>query len=356
MNQYLINNLVFLQVMSPACKIMTHHLIPLMIRKSSRHRCLPKATIGRKGGEKVGVGWPAYLLPFPLLYTQKNLSREEKSPAKQTPESPSWTSCQTKKCSFNEAKLSDRCETQNKPLIVFNNSADNPRWKSYAMSELRQQGCKWTVTGRQWPTIESIRKKLIEKEFTNAQLTAQILINTLMHDKEKYDLAMSKSAGIFSKLVSDQHQPIIEGKTPEEAWNNLQGRFQHINPMSTSRLIYNAITKKLADFKDVHKYTSSYQAAFDKVVGLLTDTSHSLYQKKHGNVLPGHNANEYRNRILRPRIGNSKRLKRQDNKPGRDGATNHQTFRIHGRKREERQSSSPNFNVKTSPCSTQRIV
>ena len=89
---------------------------------------------------------------------------------------------------------------------------------------------------------------------------------------------MSKSAGILSKLVSDQHQPIMEGKTPDEAWKALQERFQHINPMSTSRLIYEATTKKLSDFKDVHEYTSSYQAAFDKVVGLLTETSHNTQQ------------------------------------------------------------------------------
>lgn len=133
-------------------------------------------------------------------------------------------------------KMSDRRETQNKPLVVLSNSADQPRWKSYAMSELRQQGCEWTVTGRERPTVESIREKLIEKGFTNAQLKPQILINARMHDEEKYDLAISKSAGILSKLVSDQHQPIIEGKTPEEAWNTLQERFQHINPMSTSRL------------------------------------------------------------------------------------------------------------------------
>lgn len=43
--------------------------------------------------------------------------------------------------------------------------------------------------------------------------------------------------------------------------------------MSISRIIYEATTKKLSDFKNVHKYTSHYQAAFDKVVGLLTDTS-----------------------------------------------------------------------------------
>lgn len=84
---------------------------------------------------------------------------------------------------------------------------------------------------------------------------------------------MSKAAGILSKLVADQHQPIIESKTLEEAWTILQERFQHINPMSTSRIFYEATTKKLSDFKDVHQYTSNYQAAFDKVVGLLSDTS-----------------------------------------------------------------------------------
>lgn len=94
-----------------------------------------------------------------------------------------------------------------------------------------------------------------------------------MHEEEKYDFAISKSIDILSKLVVNQHKPIIEGKTPEEAWNALYKRFQYINLMSTFRLIYKAITKKLSDFKDVHKFTSSYQAAFDKVISLLTKTS-----------------------------------------------------------------------------------
>lgn len=69
---------------------------------------------------------------------------------------------------------------------------------------------------------------------------------------------MSKAADIISKLVSDQHQPIIKGKSPQEAWNTLQERFQHINPMITSRIIYEATTKKLSYFKNVHEYTSKY--------------------------------------------------------------------------------------------------
>ncbi len=95
-----------------------------------------------------------------------------------------------------------------------------------------------------------------------------------MHDDEKYDFAMSKSVGILFKLVVDQHQLIIEGKMLEEARNALQERFQHINPINTSRLIHEATIKKLSDFKNVHDFTSSYQAVFDKVANLLTETLH----------------------------------------------------------------------------------
>lgn len=36
-----------------------------------------------------------------------------------------------------------------------------------------------------------------------------------MHDKEKDDLAITKSTGILSNLVADQYQHIIKGKTPK---------------------------------------------------------------------------------------------------------------------------------------------
>ncbi len=100
-----------------------------------------------------------------------------------------------------------------------------------------------------------------------------ILINTMLYMEEKHDKAMSKAASIISKLILDQHQPIIKGKTPQKAWIALQELFQHINPMSTSRTIYDVTTKKLSDFKNVYEYTSHYQASFDKVVNLLTGTS-----------------------------------------------------------------------------------
>lgn len=73
------------------------------------------------------------------------------------------------------------------------------------------------ITARmEGPTIESIRENLMEKRFISAQLISQILINSMIQDEEKYNLAMSKATDILSKLVSNQHQSIIKGKTLEE--------------------------------------------------------------------------------------------------------------------------------------------
>lgn len=59
----------------------------------------------------------------------------------------------------------------------------------------------------------------------NKELRPQMLIYSLIHDEKKYDLAMSKLAGILSKLVANQYQVIIKGKIPEEAWKALEKRF-----------------------------------------------------------------------------------------------------------------------------------
>lgn len=48
--------------------------------------------------------------------------------------------------------------------------------------------------------------------------------------------------------------------------------------MSTFYLIYEATTKKLLDFKDIHKWTGCYQAALNKVAYLMTKTLYYTWQ------------------------------------------------------------------------------
>lgn len=122
--------------------------------------------------------------------------------------------------------MSDKKETPNKLFVIFSSLTDYPRWKSYTMSELRQQGCNWTIIKKERTTIKTIQEDLIKKGFTAAQLTPNIFINTMLYGKEKYDKSMSKAEGIISKLVSDQQQPIIERNTPQEALTLLQEPFQ----------------------------------------------------------------------------------------------------------------------------------
>lgn len=136
--------------------------------------------------------------------------------------------------------MSDIRDTQDKPLVILTGSENYLRWKSYAMSELRQRGCDWVVTGRELPTVDSIKVKLIDRGFQNNQLKANLLINMLVQEEDKHHLAVAKTRGILSKIISDSLQPIIEDKTPQEAWNALQDRFQHVDGMSTSKIIYEA--------------------------------------------------------------------------------------------------------------------
>lgn len=84
---------------------------------------------------------------------------------------------------------------------------------------------------------------------------------------------MKKAGGILSKLILNALQPIVKEKILQKEWNTLQERFQHINVMSTLRIIYKATSKKLSEFKNVQEYISNNQAAFDKVAGLLVETS-----------------------------------------------------------------------------------
>ena len=113
---------------------------------------------------------------------------------------------------------------------------------------------------------QSHRKKIY-------QFTAQAQYPHKRHDALQRKVRPGHEQSGWHNLQTRCRPTSANNRGEEEAWNILQERFQHINPMSTSRIIYEATTKKLFDFKNVHECTSHYQASFDKVVGLLTDTS-----------------------------------------------------------------------------------
>ena len=179
---------------------------------------------------------PNRLLSYTHGKTRKSISRKISTP----------TEKEGTQQRSRQAMMSDICDTQNKPLITLTGEENYLRWKSYAMSELRQRGCNKAVIGRELLTVDSIKAKLIDRSIQNNQLKPNILINMMVREEEKQNLAISKAGGILSKLISNALLPIIEDKTSQDAWNALQERFRYIDGMSTSRIMYEATSKKLS--------------------------------------------------------------------------------------------------------------
>lgn len=169
--------------------------------------------------------------------------------------------------------MSDRRDTQDKPLIILRNAEDYPTWKSYAISRLQQQSCDWAITGRPQPNLDSVRATLIEDGFAAADLRPSTLVSALRDEKKDHLTALTKSAGIIKELVDKSLHPLLNNKTAAEMWTLLEDRFQHISPMSVTRMFADALNTKLSDCKDVAEYTSRYQVAFDKIVSLLDEDS-----------------------------------------------------------------------------------
>ncbi len=110
-------------------------------------------------------------------------------------------------------------------------------------------------------------------DFAPSDLTPQALWTALSTDIREHRAALSKTEGIIKNSVASQHQVVIEGKEAKEMWEILQTKFQHISPMSISRLIMETMKLRLSDCKDINEYCSKYQEAFNTVCGLIsTDT------------------------------------------------------------------------------------
>lgn len=99
----------------------------------------------------------------------------------------------------------------------------------------------------------------------------------ILHKEKKYNKVINKIINIISKLISNQYQLIIKNKIPKKAQITLYKRFQYINLMSISQIIYDITTKKFSNFKNVHKYISHYQVFFDKIISFFIKISFYIY-------------------------------------------------------------------------------
>ena len=169
--------------------------------------------------------------------------------------------------------MSDQRETQEKPLIILRNAKNYPTWKIYIISRLQEHNCQWAIVGKPQPNLESVRTTLIEDGFAAEDLRPSILASVLREKKKNFLAALSKCAGLIKELVDKSLHLLLSEKSAAEMWIILENRFQHISPMSMTRIFLDACAVKLSDCNNVINYTSRYQIAFDKLLTLLNTKS-----------------------------------------------------------------------------------
>ena len=283
----------------------------------------PKQKPERKGGEtnktegKAHILLPTKQTPF-LCTRQKQTNRsQERSPSSTPPQR------KEREQQIRQTKMSDIREAQNKPLITLTGAENYLRWKSYAMSELRQCGCDWAVTGRELPTVDSIKAKLINRGFPNNQLKPNILINMLVQEEEKHNLAVAKAGGILSKLISDAPTTDQDSsrrvdrptrKVPTR-WRN-----EHVKDYVQSHV------EKTLGIQERNGIYKQLSGCFRQSC-VITSRFISLHSKQHRGLLPSHNADEYWQRIFSTRFGYTEGIEdSRDHQSSRNHSSDYQPF------------------------------
>ncbi len=121
--------------------------------------------------------------------------------------------------------MSDKRETQDKPLIILRKTEDYPMWKSYTVSRLQKASCDWAIIGRPQPNLDPVRATLIEDGFAAVDLKSSTLISALRDEKKDHINALAMSAGIIKELVDKSLYLWLNHKTAAEIWTILRDRF-----------------------------------------------------------------------------------------------------------------------------------
>ncbi len=282
---YPIKSLMPQQVMSPASALSPTHLTTLPAIKRPGVKPGGKAVKNRRNGKEVESfcksSLPPNLFAFSLSFSsplEETASRQQKIKAKSNLFA--FFNLQTKiSLPRLPSIMSDKREAQDKPLIILRDAEDYPDWKSYTISKLQQQNCAWAVKGKPEPNLQSIRTSLIADGFAANDLKTATLVSALRNEKKEYTLALTKSAGIIKELVDKSLHPLLNDKSSAEMWTILKDRFQHISPMTVTRVFSDACNVKLSDCRNIIDYTSRYQIAYDKILSLIGENSTWISKK-----------------------------------------------------------------------------
>lgn len=109
--------------------------------------------------------------------------------------------------------MSDKRETQDKPLVILRNTENYPNWKSYATWKLQQRNCAWAVKEKPEPNLGTICAALIADGFVVNNLKTITLVSALKDKKKEYNLALTKSARLIKELVDRSFYLLLDDKS-----------------------------------------------------------------------------------------------------------------------------------------------
>lgn len=105
--------------------------------------------------------------------------------------------------------------------------------------------------------------------FDMETFTTQALYTALTTEIKEHRAALKKAEGIIKNSVAQKRQAQLEGKTAKEMWEGLKAKFQHISPMTISRLLLDTTRIQLSECSNMHEYGSKYQEAYDAICNMI---------------------------------------------------------------------------------------
>lgn len=166
------------------------------------------------------------------------------------------------------------------PTVILQGPDDYPKWAQAARARLKANNCEDAIESSKEFTKAIIVKDLLKLDIKASEISNDIIIKSIQDDVRRQEDRRIKAAGLIQGLVGSKNQQFIENKTAEEMWTILKTKFQDTSPMSQMEVLMKASHIKMSDYHDVAGYCNAFEAALDKITGMISTTKEGEITKK----------------------------------------------------------------------------
>lgn len=93
----------------------------------------------------------------------------------------------------------------------------------------------------------------------------------LKDKKNDHLIALTKSVSLIKELFDKSFYLLLNKKTATKIQTPYKDKFKYISLISVTYLFTKAFNRKFSNCKNIIKYTSRYQIAFDKILNILNN-------------------------------------------------------------------------------------